>query len=71
MRKIITNTAPIIGRKIRLALVGCGRISAKHFDAVDKHSDRIELISVCDNDPNRLEKAVKRTAVKGFEHMDD
>ncbi|MCB1750466.1 MAG: Gfo/Idh/MocA family oxidoreductase [Gammaproteobacteria bacterium] len=67
----MTNTAPIIGRKIRLALVGCGRISAKHFDAVDKHSDRIELISVCDNDPNRLEKAVKRTAVKGFEHMDD
>jgi UDP-N-acetyl-2-amino-2-deoxyglucuronate dehydrogenase len=31
-------------RKIRLGLVGCGRISGKHLEAIEKHSDNLELI---------------------------
>ena len=36
MRKceVTSRPAPIVDRKIRFALVGCGRISANHFEAL-------------------------------------
>ncbi len=55
------------GRKVRFALVGCGRIAEKHFDAFDKHSDRVELVGVCDTNPARLAGAVSRTGAKGYD----
>lgn len=57
--------SPLSDRKIRMALVGCGRISANHFGAVEQHSDRIEVVDVCDVDPNALKKAQERTGAKG------
>lgn len=48
---------PILDRKIRFALVGCGRISAKHIEALQKHAGRAELVAVCDTHPERLAKA--------------
>lgn len=55
----------IDGRKIRFALVGCGRISKNHFDSITQHADRAELVDVCDIDPQALENAVKATGAKG------
>ncbi|PKO28414.1 MAG: oxidoreductase [Betaproteobacteria bacterium HGW-Betaproteobacteria-5] len=55
----------ITNRKIRMALVGCGRISANHFGAMEQHADQIEIVDVCDVDPLALEKAVTRTGAKG------
>ncbi|HEX6644824.1 MAG TPA: Gfo/Idh/MocA family oxidoreductase [Gemmatimonadales bacterium] len=64
-------TKPIItGRKIRFALVGCGRISANHFEALDRHAARAELVGVCDIDPAALERAVARTGAPGFGSLD-
>jgi UDP-N-acetyl-2-amino-2-deoxyglucuronate dehydrogenase len=60
---------PIVDRKIKVALVGCGRISSKHIEAIKKHSDNMELVAVCDTDHGRLEKAVEQTGVKGFSNM--
>lgn len=60
------NYAPIKDRKIKVALVGCGRIANNHFGAMEKHSDRMEVVEVCDVDPIALEQAVKRTGAKGF-----
>lgn len=60
------NYAPIKDRKIKAALVGCGRIANNHFGAMEKHSDRMEVVEVCDVDPIALEQAVKRTGAKGF-----
>lgn len=57
------------GRKLRLALVGCGRISSKHFDSIDAHRDRVELVAVCDNDPERLANASERTGARGFRDL--
>ena len=37
-------------RKIRIAIVGCGRISKKHFEAIESHCDEFDLVSVCDTD---------------------
>ena len=49
-----------------MAVVGCGRIAGNHFGAIEKHSDRVELTAVCDNDPNALAAAVEKTGVKGY-----
>lgn len=56
---------PIVDRKVRFALVGCGRIAENHFASIEKHQDRCELVDVCDIDPAALAKAVARTAAKG------
>ncbi len=61
---------PIAGRRIRFALVGCGRISANHLDALGRHADRAELVAVCDNRPAALEAAVAKTGVQGYASLD-
>lgn len=63
---MIIRSKPIEGRKIRFAIVGCGRIGSKHFEALEKHSDRAELVAVCDNNPERLAEAKKKTGAKGY-----
>ena len=60
---------PIRDRKIRLALAGCGRIAENHFGSIDKHSDRAELVDVCDTDPAALARAVARTGARGHETL--
>lgn len=41
----------ITGRKIKIAVVGCGRISKNHFGSIEKHGDDFELVAICDIDP--------------------
>lgn len=60
---------PIIDRRIRFALVGCGRIAKNHFAALKKHEDRAELIGVCDIDPKALETAVTETGAKPYGNL--
>jgi UDP-N-acetyl-2-amino-2-deoxyglucuronate dehydrogenase len=66
-------TAPnaIIGRKIRLGVVGCGRISKNHFQAIGAHPDDIQLVGVCDTKPDRLGAAVSTHGVPGFDKLAD
>ena len=61
----------IVDRRIRVAVVGCGRIAANHFAAIEKHADRVELAAVCDNDPRALDNAVAKTGAKGFVDLAD
>lgn len=56
---------PITDRKIRFALVGCGRIAQNHFAAIAKHANRCELVDVCDTNPVALEAAVLSTGANG------
>ena len=51
--------APITNRRIRIALVGCGRISANHIRAFAHHHERAELVAICDTQPERLEEALQ------------
>ena len=53
------SPAPIANRRIRIALVGCGRISANHIRSIAVHSDRAELVAICDVNPEQLEKTKK------------
>ncbi|HEX2839814.1 Gfo/Idh/MocA family oxidoreductase [Hyphomicrobium sp.] len=55
----------VSGRKVRFALVGCGRIAANHFGAIEKHADRCELVDVCDISPEAVKAATERTKAKG------
>jgi UDP-N-acetyl-2-amino-2-deoxyglucuronate dehydrogenase len=68
---VLTTYRPITGRKIRIALVGCGRIAPKHFEAIESHAERVELVAVCDTDREALQAAVKRTGAKGFDSLHD
>jgi UDP-N-acetyl-2-amino-2-deoxyglucuronate dehydrogenase len=64
-------TKPFVrDRKIRFALVGCGRISANHFEALERHQERAELVAVCDIDPEALALAEARTGAPGFRTLD-
>jgi UDP-N-acetyl-2-amino-2-deoxyglucuronate dehydrogenase len=57
---------PIVDRKIRFALVGCGRISKNHFEALAQHQEEAEWVAVCDIDPIALERGVTHTGAQGF-----
>jgi UDP-N-acetyl-2-amino-2-deoxyglucuronate dehydrogenase len=61
----------IINRRIRVALVGCGRISKNHFSAVAGHGEDLELAGVCDTDPLRLAEASDRNCVPGYSTLSE
>jgi UDP-N-acetyl-2-amino-2-deoxyglucuronate dehydrogenase len=63
---MFTNKPTINDRKIRFALVGCGRISKNHLDALESHNYRAELVAVCDSDLAALDATQKRTGVLGY-----
>ena len=62
--------SPIKDRKIRFAVVGCGRISKNHLEAIAKHHEQAELVGVCDPNPEALRAAMEKTGAPGFERLD-
>lgn len=65
------NYPSITNRKIRLALVGCGRIANNHFSAIESHAENVELVDVCDVNEAALAQAVTRTQVAGHRSIAD
>ena len=65
MYKTITN------RKIRIAVVGCGRIAKNHFGSIWAHPDDCELVSVCDNDKQALDSAKNEYRVNGYLSLEE
>ena len=61
----------VIGRKIRFALVGCGRIAKNHFGAIKHHRERCELVGICDINSRALEEAVIATAATPYKSLTD
>jgi UDP-N-acetyl-2-amino-2-deoxyglucuronate dehydrogenase len=62
----MTSSYPDAPRRLRLALVGCGRIAANHFSAIEQHIENVELVDVCDINPQALAQAVSRTKAQGY-----
>jgi len=58
-------------RKLRLALVGCGRISKSHIEALKQHADRAEWVAVCDPHSESLVRAAADTGAPGYSSLDD
>ena len=57
---------PILGRKLRIALVGCGRIAQNHFAAIKAHENDLDLVAVCDVNPEKLKIASNHWGAQGY-----
>lgn len=62
---------PITGRRIRFAVVGCGRIAKNNIAALKQHDGEAEIVAVCDIDPAALAEAQAVTGAKGYARYDD
>ena len=58
-------------RKIRIAIVGCGRISKNHFGSIEQHDSDFELVSICDNNASVLSEHKEQYKVKGYLKLED
>jgi UDP-N-acetyl-2-amino-2-deoxyglucuronate dehydrogenase len=61
----------ITGRKIKIAVVGCGRISKNHFGSIEQHSDELELVTICDTDPVVLAEHAEKYKVPAHRDMEE
>ncbi len=61
----------ISNRKIRTAIVGCGRISKNHFGSIEKHPENMELVSICDNNPEVLVAHEREYNVTGYTSLEE
>jgi UDP-N-acetyl-2-amino-2-deoxyglucuronate dehydrogenase len=65
------KSKPITDRKIRFAIVGCGRIAQNHIASMQSHAERCEVVDVCDTDVAALEAAVSKTGAAGHASLSD
>ena len=63
---MIQYPSPILDRRVRFVLVGCGRVSKNHLDAMAQHMERAELVAVCDIEPNALKAAIAESKARGY-----
>lgn len=59
----------ILNRKIKVGVVGCGRISKNHFNSILQHMDNLELIAVCDINTEALNIAINQYGVRGYNDL--
>ena len=57
-------------RKIRMAIVGCGRISKNHFGSIEKHQENIELAAICDTNLAVLKEHEERYKVPAYRSLE-
>ena len=62
----MNNYPTITNRKIKVAIVGCGRISKNHFESIDKNKKYLELVSICENNKKKLFKFQNFYNLKGY-----
>jgi len=61
----------ITDRKIRLAVAGCGRISANHFNSIAMYGSDLELVAVCDRSLPIMAEHAKRLGVPGYLQLEE
>ncbi|MAD77931.1 MAG: oxidoreductase, partial [Planctomycetaceae bacterium] len=66
-----SQAKPILNRRIRLGLLGCGRISRNHFRSLEELADDLELVGVCDTDPARMAQDFVPADARRFERLGD
>jgi len=64
-------SSTISTRKIRIAIVGCGRISRNHLHSIEKHAENISLAAICDTDASVLADHAERYGVPAYASMED
>ena len=57
-------------QKLRIAVVGCGRISKKHFEAIQQHNDCLKLVAICEPKEEQRELMAKQLKVPGYQNLE-
>jgi len=65
----LINFPTIEGRRLKVAVVGCGRISRNHFGSILQYKDDLELVAVCDIDNVALALASNEYNVAGYNDL--
>ena len=68
---MLSKYISIKDRKIKFALVGCGRISVNHFGSLESHAENCELTAVCDIIPSRADEAAAKYGVKAYYSLEE
>jgi UDP-N-acetyl-2-amino-2-deoxyglucuronate dehydrogenase len=55
--------------KIRIAVVGCGRIAEKHFEAIKQYQEDLDLIAICDINQENLDPYISKFSITGYLSM--
>ena len=64
------NNFPIIkDRRLKVGVVGCGRISNNHFGSILHYSEELELAAVCDINGDVLKQAAAEYNVQGYTEL--
>jgi UDP-N-acetyl-2-amino-2-deoxyglucuronate dehydrogenase len=59
-----------LDRRIRIGVVGCGRIATNHFAAIKAHENNFELAAICDTNPDRLRDARGKYNVPAYSGLE-
>jgi UDP-N-acetyl-2-amino-2-deoxyglucuronate dehydrogenase len=62
--------APIVTGPVRVALIGCGRISKNHFEAIGR-IDELQLVAVADTELSRAQAIGAEQSVPAFGSLDE
>lgn len=68
---MLSKYLKITGRKIKFALVGCGRIASNHFAALTQHAADAEIVAVCDIILERAQTAAKQVNASAYTSLTD
>ena len=58
-------------KKINIGIVGCGRISHKHIEAILYHEDKFNLLSLCDTNKDKLDALSISENIKKYSSLED
>lgn len=66
------NNFPIIkDRRLRIGVLGCGRISKNHFGSILQYPEELELVAVCDIDEDARKQAAAEYNVPEYSQLED
>ena len=66
------NNFPIISdRRLKVGVVGCGRISKNHFGSILQYPEELELAAICDIDGDALKQAALEYNVNEYNELKD
>jgi len=57
-------------RKIKIGIVGCGKIAANHFNSIAELSDHYDLQCICDSHIDTLDQTREKLSVSGYKTLD-
>lgn len=58
-------------KKLNIGLIGCGRVSKCHFEAIKNNEKTMQLTAVCDRNKDKSLSAAKQTGAKAYTNIDD